>query len=574
MAYRKLKRWAGLLLVVGSLSLIYQGSITGHMRRSADPLCFKGDARQWIWPLFRYTGQSHFEGDYVGDYYLFALTPVGYRSLYAGLAGLLEPAALSKVLPYVLLLIVLIASALSAGKFGGMAAAWAAAALVLSSGLFLSMVGGGLPRSFALPLFACAAAAAIYGRAYLLAFLVISAAAFYPPTAVSGGIALALLLLALPAADRGEAARWSLKRRVAVVAATGLLSALLVLPMALGSRAYGPVVRPDEVALYPEAGPGGRFSKKDLAFQKGLPENLSNYVLWTFAGAGEPWSETLSGWIRRWADEEEHSRRQDAILLIILAFIVSGMAWLCWRRAAGRRLVVLAGAVFLAYEASRLLYPYLFLPNRHLKRSIPILATVMFVAFAASLGDVLESITKRRWLKPVSVLAVSVLALAFIGGRGSTKAGLEHCVDENRKVYTALSRLPAESLVAGWPAGLMDDVPYVSRRRVFLTFETHISFHKGYLEETRKRMNALIDAYFATEAGPLLRLRDEFGVTHLVVNEAHFRKDPPSYFEPFDQRIRKAHARGLEEGFVLLELINEAGTRLDGPYALLDLREL
>jgi hypothetical protein len=56
----------------------------------------------------------------------------------------------------------------------------------------------------------------------------------------------------------------------------------------------------------------------------------------------------------------------------------------------------------------------------------------------------------------------------------------------------------------------------------------------------RRRMEALIDAYFAADPTPLLRLRREFGVTHLLVNRAHYDNARLSYFAPFGQRIASA----------------------------------
>jgi hypothetical protein len=56
----------------------------------------------------------------------------------------------------------------------------------------------------------------------------------------------------------------------------------------------------------------------------------------------------------------------------------------------------------------------------------------------------------------------------------------------------------------------------------------------------RRRMQALIDAYFANDAVPLRRLREEFGVTHLLVDREHYGRHPPRYFEPFDAMIAAA----------------------------------
>ncbi|MEE8156492.1 MAG: hypothetical protein V3T53_16170 [Phycisphaerales bacterium] len=57
----------------------------------------------------------------------------------------------------------------------------------------------------------------------------------------------------------------------------------------------------------------------------------------------------------------------------------------------------------------------------------------------------------------------------------------------------------------------------------------------GYTLEMRRRMTAIICAYFASGPGPLMKLRDEFGVTHLIVDRRHYQKGANlSFFEPFD----------------------------------------
>ena len=53
-------------------------------------------------------------------------------------------------------------------------------------------------------------------------------------------------------------------------------------------------------------------------------------------------------------------------------------------------------------------------------------------------------------------------------------------------------------------------------------------------------MDALFDAYLSTDAAPLYRLRQEFGVTHLLVETRDFtdHKHAPEYFAPWRSRIQ------------------------------------
>ncbi len=113
----------------------------------------------------------------------------------------------------------------------------------------------------------------------------------------------------------------------------------------------------------------------------------------------------------------------------------------------------------------------------------------------------------------------------------------------------------------------------VSRRSAFITYETHQALHAGYLDRMRERMDALIAAYFATTPEPLLRLRDEFGVTHMLVDPSHFYRTVPTYCHPWSRSVQHAHraARGRAE---LARRLAAGEGRKAGPYRLLDLSKL
>ncbi len=99
-------------------------------------LIFNDDARQLIFPLFRYSDKGLFPHDYFTTCYL-ASFPIGYRALYRIGALLWDPAAISSVLPYILLAVTAIAVAAAARRLAGYFGAFLAAAFVLSGAVFL-----------------------------------------------------------------------------------------------------------------------------------------------------------------------------------------------------------------------------------------------------------------------------------------------------------------------------------------------------------------------------------------------------------------------------------------------------
>ena len=114
----------------------------------------------------------------------------------------------------------------------------------------------------------------------------------------------------------------------------------------------------------------------------------------------------------------------------------------------------------------------------------------------------------------------------------------------------------------------------VTRRKVLLTRESYQATHAAYVLEMRRRMEALIAAYFAASPKPLLELRDEYGVTHLLVKAGHLRGRPPRYFKPFGTQIRSSVVAAADEGYEVLRQIPAAAIYSNRGKVLLDLARI
>jgi hypothetical protein len=90
----------------------------------------------------------------------------------------------------------------------------------------------------------------------------------------------------------------------------------------------------------------------------------------------------------------------------------------------------------------------------------------------------------------------------------------------------------------------------------------------------RRRTRAPIAALFAPDSGPLRRLRDEWGVTHLVLDLGYYGPRPPTYFEPFRGEIPAAIAAGRAHGFEVLRQLPHLMVFRDGPLVVLELGRL
>jgi hypothetical protein len=542
------------LLAVTALILMYGPFLIAHIHTSANPYVFSDDARQWIAP-FVVSG-------YASDYYS-TLLPIGYKAFYQIVALVADPTTASKVVPYPLLLAVIGGVWVAAGRLGGVAASFCTAALCLSTGIFLDRMVGGTPRAFAFPLIAAAAVTLILGRTLWLAAIVVISSALYPPVALVTGLALGFETLALSARHREDTREWSLRRRIMLVGATALCSALVLAP-AITEKHYGPRLTLQDLAAYPEAGPDGRYSKTDF---QDLWTDFHHTALETLKGTGQPWSHSLQSLA------EERGLR---VRLALGGVTALGLAILAARNSAARRLLMLGAGAAAAHTAARLLAPYLHLPQRYVLYPIPILIVIGLPVAAGVLPTLFRQLAAVPRMRPLASLTITAACLVLLGGRGSEWTGLTRDYRQDASIFEFLERLPNETLVAGWPdeVGIVDSVPYLSRHPAFLTYETHAAFHRGYLDEMRRRMRGLIDAVFAIDAAPLVHLRDDWGVTHLIIDQRFYGPSPPTYFKPFDAWIHAAIERGRVTGFEIPRQIEAATVFSQGSLIVLDLRKL
>ncbi len=526
----------GIVLLASTLLAAFGPGLAEHVRFAADPWHFNDDTRQQTWEFLRYRDPALFRHDYIADYYEAAF-PRGYWLLYRATAPVLDPRALAKLLPYAELAVVTSALMATSATLGGAAAAWGTGALCLSSDVYLDRMSGGLPRSFAFPLVALMALALVRGRPRWLCAIAAVAAAFYYPAAYVVTFVTGVYLLLMPAAWRGAARDWPLSRRAAWLVGVVASVALLILPAAIAIRPFGPLLGYDDVAAYPEAGPAGRLDVTNLPAAGTLRDKIGQCVGRSLFSAGPPWHARL-----RQGAQQPVAR---GIILVVLGLIIAlGTAQLLASTAGAARLLLLPLAGLTLYGAALVLWPFAYIPTRYLSYTIPVTVHVLLPTAAVAL--VAGRSPTRRRTTGAAAFAVALIACVVIvvGAKGPGHQGITVSVPETeRPLHAFLAELPPDVLIAGWPADTIDNVPYVASRRILAGFETHMAFHKAVVEEMRRRVEALIDAYFSSQAEPLRRLQRDFGVTHLLLDRAHFGGVRPRYFAPFDVLVeRKAAA--------------------------------
>jgi hypothetical protein len=152
-----------------------------------------------------------------------------------------------------------------------------------------------------------------------------------------------------------------------------------------------------------------------------------------------------------------------------------------------------------------------------------------------------------------------------------------------KNVYSFIKKLPADTLIAGSPEGLIDNVFYLTKRKTFLSLEIHQAFHKNYTYEMRERMTAVIDAYFALDSKSLEILLEKYRVQYFLINRnlsigennfTGFNIPLFNHFQPFRQMIiyRLNQVRGKE--FILTLKLNEVAVFRADPWVLIDLSKI
>jgi hypothetical protein len=524
------------------------------------------DVRIVIYHFFNWMDPALFANDVLGKYHSDGTGEL-FRGLFYLVAKLGDPYAFTKVPPYLLYGVTLLGLSVAAHRLGGRTAAFLAVTLCLGSSMMLGRMAGMLPRAFAYPILAWMAVALTHGRVRLLACLTVLGAGLYPVLTVIGGLSLAVVLLVQPAEDRGSAQDWKLSKRLCWLAGTAAVCALLTLPFILRMAQYGETVTQERSAEFPEAGKGGR---QDSLTRPPFPPLIES---WT--ATAKP--SVLGSGSRLWPQlgeplEQDPGLRAAALDWLTYATVL-GCALLGFGKSrAVRRLAALVLAIGVGYLLADAVNPRLVVPPRYTLYGVPIVTVLAVSAAPAGLLSALPSKSRVwSWLRGYGALTLAVLVLGLFGGEGRTNAGVgRYTTSQDRPLLNALSGLPKSALIAGWPEGVLETMPILSRRTPFLTRELHVPYHTDMTLRMRARMKALILAYYATDNAPIRRLRDEFGVSHLLVEASRLER-ASRYFAPFGPEIVRAFQQGRGRGFAVERLRESAAVYRDRKYYVLDL---
>lgn len=497
------------------VALFLPYAIASLLRSLASPYVVQDDARQHVFWTFRFVDPGYFPGDLIADYFQ-SVAPLGYRLLYEGAAAAgLDPLLFSKLLPVALGLLA------TYYCYRLAYALWPSAAGAVLATVFLNLmiwsaddVASGTPRAFVYPLLLACLYYLRAGRTRPLLATLALQGIFYPQ-----GLLLSLGVLALRAV-RWDGWRPSLQRDrgVLVRAALGIaVGAAVLVPFALASSEYGPVVSRAIARTLPEFLQGGRsefFSDNWLNIYLGGSHRGSLWPIGLKPGLG--------------------------IGLLVLAFGLSRNR----RRfdAAGaapdlRLLWEVLAVSLVLYTLAHVLLFKLHLPSRYTSHTLRIvLAVVAGQSAAWFLQALRREAAAGGWKAAARGLgSVQGVALAALLAYPLVKAGMGRLADDLRYrtgetpgLYEALSREPLDARVAtlSWQGNY---VPALARRVVLTAREYAIPYHLGYFREFERRVRATIEAQYTDDPAVLAGFVTTYGVSHFLVDHNAFEA---GYLEP------------------------------------------
>lgn len=491
--------------------------------RYFDPYLQSDDTRIVIYPFWS-CHTPYFRGDFLAESML-TLAPPFYRGLVYVLTAIVDVLMLPKVIQ----LAAIAWTAAHAFRMGrrraGGAGALLGVYLVLHSFHILDRTGGGLPRAFSYPLLLMLVDALESGRRRAAGLAVVLGFALYPPAGLIGAVVFGWTVLARTyrAWREKKPEGGSVPQQWMELGVTALLSLAVLLPSMNPGPEFGAIHTLEQARGIPAFGPGGRT---ELVPLKTLPqamerERFQMARVSSDALVGRRLSLPVKGDVTAF----------DLILLLALAGVLL-------RRPAEATLPLLILAVGMAgFVLANLLAFRLYDPARMLSLSLPMAALPMILRGFAGWGR----------SKPAS-LANRGITLGALGGfllvQGIALDGYPHLnIDArpDKELFELVQTLPADVRLAGHPKR-MDNLPLWGKRPILISEETSQPWFTKIWDETTRRLDANIEAYYAVSVRPIRRLRKDWGVTHMLVHEDDLRPDTPMHgdmFVPYGERMRR-----------------------------------
>ncbi len=514
------------------------------------PYLINDDTRA-LFHYYRYEDSSLFADDYIANYLAKGFTDfVGYDWLmktatsYFGLNTTLD------VLPLCLVAFSAMALSFVLLKLGGRMALFMGLISFFSYSTFFERINSSIPHSFAYPIMLIAIAALVYGNMGWLIVALILAGLFYSPMTPIIGLMLAIYVLVLPKKFQSEKVQQlNVYVRCLILLVCAAVTMYLIwptLPFGEDSDFGRRLSLQNDLAQFPELDPNGGRNPSSVSSPvvSALQRIVGNFIY-----------------------------PAKMLILPLLSFLIITYFFFNSRlSSAGSRFAIFIISVIICAVLGHYFMPAFV--YRALLYTLPLIALILL---PVGLCDITHRLCKTSKIA-TGILAVLTLVLSFSFAE-KTFRGTGYTIQIDKSyapILQTIEDLPKNALIAGFPGssqGVIENVPFFAKHKAFVLYEAQVPSHEGFTLEMRQRMNALIDAYFATDIKDVLALRDKWGVDYLIVNTV-FYDYRPSYFKPFNDKIEKIWKENKAKSFILPTLFDTALEGSNDTIKIIDLRQM
>lgn len=485
------------------------------------------DARQFVFWMQRFIDGELLANDLMADYYQ-SITPPGFAAFYWVFAKLgIAPLLLSKLLPIILGLVTSVyVFGVSMEIFPVPSAAFLGTLLLNHSIWLRNDVSSATPKAFAYPLFA-AFLYYLLRRSWMGSLIAIALSGlFFAPIAF---ISLGVLCLRLLKWEKGRVS-FSRDRKDYILCIAGLAVGFFsMLPYAIASGKYGPLITISAAKSTPEFMAGARvsffYNNNPLQYWFAGPET----GVFPYVGPAQIYLGILLPILLLFFQRFPLASQVKSNIKVLTETVLASF-----------------GMFFLAHFLMFKLYG----PSRYTQHSLRIvLAIATAILFILILDAVFrlsihkisainlpEGIIKKTFLLlPLGFSCLIFLALVLYPWSLKHFPRPGYVVGEVPQLYEFLQQQPKDSLIASLSLEA-NNLPTFAQRPILIAREYSLPFHTKYNIPIRERAIDLISAQYSPEIQQVQQFIAKYGVDFWLLDETAFTSD---YFDTIDSANRR-----------------------------------
>ncbi len=515
----------------------------------AGPYTISDDGRQHLFWMLRYVDPSLFPDDLIADYFQ-SVAPAGYKAVYwLGAQFGIHPFLLGKLLPPLIgiigtaytffLTITIIPAPLVAFT----------STVILNQSLWMwDELASATPKAFNILLMVAFLFYVVRQRLLPCALVVGLQGLFYPQTVFISVAVLGLRVI------------WPQRYRHAwqFFGISLLVAALVLLPYALDTSSYGPVVTLEQAQAMVEFQPGSRN-----AF---FYDNPLRY--WLFSARSGLLPPVVPVTICA------------ALLLPMLCRLK--LSLLKQITAEGGILHQLGLASLLMFFAAHGLLFRLHLPSRYSRHSLKIIVALAAAMVLLALLDTALRRLRRTWQQVIAFSLVIGFSVITVGYPTLLDSFLNVVyVNSNRTaLYGYLQQQPKDIRIASLTKEA-ENIPTFTGRSVLVSPGHSLAYHQGYYSQIRPRIIDLMAAQYGSDLIQLKAVIKYYGIDFWLLDQTSFESDSleRQWFSQFKVETAmvteqlKKQSSALQKLVPVCTVLNDQGKTLLSATCLLDATE-